>query len=298
MSSNAAQDFSNALADAVDRVSPSVVRVETGRRRPASGLVWSAEGLIVTTAHGLEREESLEVSLESGEAHAATLVGADPSSDIALLRVDAAGLSVSERAPSDSLRRGQLVLALSRPGRTVRSNLGVVSALAEQWRAPGGGKIERYIQSDVSVEPGFSGGPLVDASGRVIGLNSAGLLRGSALTLSNATIERVVSALLSHGQIQRGYLGVSSTAARLPQALAESVGQRAGLVVTGLAPNGPAEGAGLLLGDVLLALDGERLESIADLQAALEERANRALALRLLRAGAALELSLTPGARS
>jgi S1-C subfamily serine protease len=297
-SSNAAQDLSNALADAVERVSASVVRVETGRRRPVSGFVWSADGLIVTAAHGLEREEGLEVSFESGEPHAAALVGADPSSDIALLRVESASLPVSERAAPDRLRRGQLVLALSRPGRTVRSNLGVISALSEQWRAPGGGKIERYIQSDVSQEQGFSGGPLIDASGSVIGMNSAGLLRGAALSLSTVTIERVVNALLSHGQIQRGYLGVSSTAARLPQAQADSAGQRVGLVVTGLQANGPAETAGLLLGDVLLGLDGEPLESIADLQAALEERASRTVLLRLLRAGALHELSLTLSARS
>lgn len=296
--SNAAQDLSNALADAVERVSASVVRVETGRRRPASGLVWSTDGLVVTTAHGLESEDGLEVSLATGQTHSATLLGADPSSDIALLRIDAADLPVAERAPADSLRRGQLVLALSRPGRTVRSNLGVVSALSEQWRAPGGGKIERYIQSDVSVEPGFSGGPLVDASGRVIGLNSAGILRGTALTLATQTIERVALALLSSGRIQRGYLGVSSTAARLPRAFAETAGQRVGLVVTGVQDGGPAEQAGVLLGDVLLGLDGERVESIADLQAVLEERAQRAVALRVLRAGTTHELSVTPSARS
>ncbi|HET7539735.1 MAG TPA: trypsin-like peptidase domain-containing protein [Polyangiaceae bacterium] len=298
MSNNAAQDFSNALADAVERVSASVVRVETGRRQPASGLVWSAEGLIVTTAHGLEREQSLEVALESGQVHSAALLGEDPASDLALLRVEATGLPLAERVPKDSLRRGQLVLALTRPGRTVRSYLGVLSALSEQWHAPGGGKLERYIQSDVNVEPGFSGGPLIDAAGRVIGLNSAGLLRGSALALSTLTIERVVNALLSHGQIQRGYLGVSSTAARLPRALAESSGQRAGLVITGLEPNGPAENAGVLLGDVLLSLAGEALESIADLQAALQERASQALPLRMLRAGVAHEISITPGVRA
>src|SRR6188768_3184673 len=110
--SNAAQDFSNALADAVERVSASVVRIETGRRRPASGLIWSVDGLIVTTAHGLEREDGLEVSLETGQTHAATLLGADLSSDLALLRVEAPDLPVAERAPADSLRRGQLVLAL------------------------------------------------------------------------------------------------------------------------------------------------------------------------------------------
>jgi len=296
--SNAARDLSNALADAVERVSASVVRIESGRRRPASGLIWSADGLIVTTAHGVEREEGLEVTLETGQAHAAALVGADLSSDLALLRIDAAALPVAERAAAGSARRGHLVLALSRPGRTVRSNLGVISALSEQWRAPGGGKIEHYIQSDVSIEPGFSGGPLVDAAGNVIGLNSAGILRGTALTLANVTIERVVAALLSHGQIQRGYLGVSSTPARLPQSMAESVGQRVGLVVTGLQENGPAANAGVFLGDVLLALDGERVESIPDLQAVLEERAQRAVALRLVRAGALHELSITPSARS
>jgi S1-C subfamily serine protease len=296
--SNAAQDFSNALADAVDSVGPSVVRVETGRRRPASGIIWSADGLVVTTAHALEREEGIELHFESGESRGATLVGVDPASDIALLRTDGARFPTPERAPGDSLRRGQLVLALSRPGRTVRSNLGVISALADEWRAPGGGKIERYIQSDVSVEAGFSGGPLVDASGRLLGLNSAGLLRATAMTLSVPTLERVVSALLSHGRIQRGYLGVSSTPARLPQALAESAGQRVGLVVIGLQPNGPAEQAGFMLGDVLLSLDGEPLQSIGDLQAALEDRATRSVPVRVLRAGAARELAVTPSARA
>ncbi len=296
--SNAAQDFSNALADAVERVAPSVVRVETGRRRPASGVVWSADGLIVTSAHSLEREDGLEVQLDSGELRTATLVGADLASDVALLRTEGAPLPTPERAPADSLRRGQLVLALSRPGRTVRSNLGVISALADEWRAPGGGKIERYVQSDVDVEHGFSGGALVDASGRLLGLNSAGLLRATALTLPVITLERVVGALLAHGRIQRGYLGVSSAPARLPEALAQSSGQRAGLVLIGLQPAGPAERAGLLLGDVLLSLDGESLQSIADLQAALEDRAARAVNVRLLRAGTEQQLAVTPSARA
>lgn len=296
--SNAAQELSNALADAVDRVAPSVVRVETGRRRPASGLVWSTDGLIITAAHSLEREDGMEVQLDSGELRAAALVGADSASDIALLRAEGEAWVTPERAPKESVRRGQLVLALSRPGRTVRSNLGVVSALADEWRAPGGAKLERYIQTDVSVEAGFSGGPLVDASGRVVGVNSAGLLRSTAMTLSVVTIERVVQALLSHGHIQRGYLGVSSTPARLPPQLAESAGQRVGLVLTGLQAGGPAETAGLLLGDVLLALDGERLQGIADLQAALEDRATRTVPVRLFRAGVEQELVVTPSARS
>jgi len=294
---NPAQDFSNALADAVERVSPSVVRVETGRRRPTTGTAWSSDGLVVTTAHCLEREEGLEVHLESGEVRPATLVGADLASDLALLRTEGA-LSTPERAPADSFRRGNLVLALSRPGRTVRSSLGVINALADEWRAPGGGKIERYIQSDIGIESGFSGGPLIDASGRWIGLNSAGLLRSTPLALPLSTIERVVSALLTHGRIQRGYLGVSSTPARLPASAADSVGQRVGLIVTALQPGGPAEQAGFLLGDVLLRLDGRELESIADLQAALEECAGRTVPVKLLRAGVAADSTVTPSARS
>src|SRR5450432_2687343 len=124
--SNPAQDLSDALASAVERVSQSVVRVETGRRRPTSGIVWSADGLIVTTAHALEREEGLEVHFESGQTRAAALVGADPASDIALLRSEGGDLVTPERAAPDALRRGQLVLALSRPGRTARSTLGVI----------------------------------------------------------------------------------------------------------------------------------------------------------------------------
>lgn len=296
--SNAALELSNALADAVDAVSQSVVRVDGGRRRQASGLVWSSDGLIVTSAHGLEREDGIELGLDSGETRQASLVGADLASDIALLRAEGGGWVTPERAPPESLRRGQLVLALSRPGRTVRSNLGVLSALADEWRGPGGGKVERYIQSDVSVEAGFSGGPLMDVAGRAIGMNTAGLVRGAALALSAATIERVVTALLTHGRIQHGYLGVSSAPARLPEALAAQAGQAAGLVVTGLQPGGPAESAGFVLGDVLLSLDGEALSGIADLQAALEDRAGREVPARVLRGGVEQRLSVTPSARS
>jgi S1-C subfamily serine protease len=174
----------------------------------------------------------------------------------------------------------------------------VINALADEWRAPGGGKIERYIQSDIAIEHGFSGGPLIDPSGRLIGLNSAGLLRSTPMTLPTTTIERVVQALLTHGHIQRGYLGVSSSPARLPQNLADSAGQRVGLILTALQPDGPAEQAGLLLGDVLLSMDGQRLQSIGDLQAALEDRAARPAPVKLLRAGALQELSVTPSARS
>lgn len=293
-----AQEFSNSLADAVDRVTPSVVRVGAGRRNPSSGLVWADSGLIVTAAHGLDREEGIEVHSESAQAHVGSLVGVDVASDIALLRAEGADWKTFERAPGTSVRRAHLVLALGRPGRSVRSQLGVVSALGGEWRTPGGAKLERYIQSDLSIEPGFSGGALIDVSGRVIGMNSSGLLRGTALTLALATLERVVDALLAHGVVRRGYLGVSSVPAQLPAALAESAGQRTGLVLTGLQAGAPADTAGLLLGDVLLSLDGERLESIADLQVALDERAGQSVRLQLSRAGSPLELSVTPSARS
>lgn len=292
-----ALQFSNALADAVERASASVVRVEGGRRRPSSGVVWSADGLVVTVAHAVERERDIEVGLEGGERVTAALVGRDLATDVALLRVEGRTLSPSPRVRPEALRRGQLVLSLTRPGRTARVAVGVLRVLGDEFRTPRGAAVERYLQSSVGLEPGFSGGALLDVSGALIGLNSAGLLRGTPLALGVDTLERVAAQLLAEGRVRRGYLGVSSHPVRLPDAVSAGLGRGYGLIVVGLQPDGPADRAGVVLGDVLLALDGEALESIEDLQAALEPRAERAAALRLLRGGREETVSVAVGAR-
>ncbi len=170
--SEEAASLSEALAGAVEAAGASVVRVEGRRRMPASGIVWSADGLIITAQHVVTVDEGVAIGLPDGGMAAATVVGRDPLTDIAVLRAEAGGLAVPAWAGPETLRVGHLVLALARPGRTVQAALGVVSALGEGWRTPPGGSIERFLQTDVVMYPGFSGGPLVDAHGRVAGMNS------------------------------------------------------------------------------------------------------------------------------
>jgi S1-C subfamily serine protease len=172
-----------------------------------------------------------------------------------------------------------------------------VSVLGDEWRTVHGARIERYMQSTIAPEPGFSGGPLLDASGSVLGLNTAGLIRGTPLTLAVSTVERVTGALLAKGRLERGFLGVSSHPVRLPQELAQRLGTSSGLIVVGVQPGGPASRSGVLLGDVLLALESAALGSIEDLQAALEDRADKTVSLGLLRAGQELKLSVATGTR-
>lgn len=286
--------LSHDLASLVERTAPSVVRVE-GRRFPSTGLAWS-EDLVVTSAHAIERDEPLSVGVEGSEL-AATLVGRDPGTDVAVLRVE--GKLVPARAGDGAgLKVGHVVLALGRPGRTVRARLGIVSALGGEVRLPGGGRLERYLESDIDPRRGFSGGPLVDLAGEVLGVGTSALLRGTFVTVGTATLRRVVERLLS-GRMKRGYLGIGSMPARLPPHLAGIADAQAGLLVTAVEPGSPSDAAGLSLGDVLLSLDGEPVSDLGDLLAFLsEDGAGKVVSARVLRAGAVHEISITVGQRS
>src|SRR5215813_4606526 len=187
----ALQQFSDDLATTVATVSPSIVRVEARRRLPASGLVWSRDGIIVTTHHVIEQDDNIRVGLHSGQTIAATLVGRDPTTDLAVLRTASAEIKLPACAEAETPSVGHLVLALGRPGQRVQATLGIISALGESWRTPAGGLIDRYVQTDVVMYPGFSGGPLVSMSGQVLGLNTSALLRDRSLTIPLATLRRV-----------------------------------------------------------------------------------------------------------
>src|SRR5687767_14991201 len=154
-------ELSSALAGNVESLNPSIVRVDARRRLPATGVVWSEDGVIVTANHVVSRDEGIEITLANGETVSATLVGRDPSTDIAVLRASAK-LSAPKWANMEAVRVGHLVLALGRPGKSVQATLGVISALGSAWRTPMGGKLSHYLQTDVVMYPGFSGGPLVD----------------------------------------------------------------------------------------------------------------------------------------
>lgn len=294
------QQISDALAATVDAVSPSVVRVEARRRFPATGIVWTRDGIIVTAHHVIERDDNIRLGLHGGQTATATLVGRDPTTDLAVLRTTTSELVPPVWAEPDgsSVRVGHLALGLGRPGQSVQATLGIISVRGESWRTPAGGLVDHYIQTDIVMYPGFSGGPLVNAAGQIVGLNTSALLREISLTVPVATMRRVVAVLLAHGKIRRGYLGVSTQAVRLPAVLKESVQQETGLLVMTVEPNSPAEQGGLLLGDVLVSMDGTPVRHPDDLLTCLSaDRIRTAVLVRLVRGGELQERSIVIGER-
>ena len=291
------EQMSDALASLVQTVQHSVVRVEARRRLPATGIVWAADGVLVTAHHVIEQEESIKVGLPDGRTVEATLIGRDPTTDVAALRVQATGLTLAPWHES-SLRVGALVVALGRPFRSVQAALGIISAHGGAWRTAAGGQLDQYVQPDIEMYPGFSGGPLVDVAGQIVGLNTTALLRSAALTIPVPTIRRVVDMLLAHGRVRRGYLGVHTQPVRLPAAVAEQLGQETGLLISTVEPASPAEQGGLLLGDTVVRLDGVTLRHHDDLLALLgPERIGTTIAMHVLRSGQVQELRLTLGER-
>lgn len=289
------QNLSNDLAGAVEALDGAIVRVEGRKRMPATGVVWS-EGVIVTAHHVLTRDEGLSVGLAGNRAVTAELVGRDPTTDLAALRVEAGELTVPTWAAADSLRVGQLVLALGRPGRAVQATLGVIHTLAGSWNTPMGGSVERYVSTDVTMYPGFSGGPLVGGAGTVLGVNTSGILRGMSLVLPTPTVRRVVDALLAHGHVRRGYLGIGSQAVRLPEKLAAELGQETGLLILTVEPDSPADLAGLVLGDTLVGVGEQVVRHADDLHAALHgDLIGQAVTVTVIRGGAVLRLEVVIG---
>ena len=290
-----AADLSRTLTSAVEHAAGGVVAVAGRRRGPSSGVVW-ADGLIVTAHHTLEWDEGIEVHGPDGAPLPAALVGRDPSTDLALLRVGTSGLHPvrwSEAVP----KVGQLALGVSR-ARGLRATLGVVSAVGGPWRTAAGGLVDQHLETDVRPHAGFSGSLLVDTSGAGLGLNTAGLVRGGGVALPPSTVKRVVEALAAHGQVRRGYLGVSTLPVRFDPEAEAAAAQAGGLLITSVQSGSPAQQGGVLLGDVLLAIDGSPLSTARDLLARLdEERVGRAAALRVLRAGQASDLQVTVGSR-
>ncbi|HSH02039.1 MAG TPA: trypsin-like peptidase domain-containing protein [Anaerolineae bacterium] len=292
------QQISTGLADVVAQTSPYIVRVEGRRRVPASGFVWSAEGHIITAHHVLRRQDGIQIGLDDGRRVNATLIGRDPTTDLALLQADEGDWTPLPTAAPDSLRVGQLVLALARPGRTVQATLGLLSAVAGSWRTRAGGLIDRYLQTDVLMYPGFSGGPLVNALGEVVGLNTSGLAQGVSLSLPVDTITRVVTALQAHGRIQRGYLGVSTQQVKLPAGVVDATGQKSGLLIVGLEPDTPAAEGGLLVGDIIVSLAGDPIKHHDDLLASLSsDRVGQEVEIGLVRGGVVAAEGVVIGAR-
>lgn len=290
--------LSEDLSQLVEDSAPAVVRVEGRRRLPTTGIVWAQDGAIVTAHHGVQRDTGLTVGLAGGETVDAHLVGRDPTTDLALLQAEGAELPAPVWGETEELQVGHLVLALGRPRSRVQATLGIVSALGDSWRTPIGGRVDRYLQTDVVMYPGFSGGPLVGAGGAVLGLNTSGLLRGVSLALPTATVRRVVEELREHGQVRRAFLGVAAQPAELPASTAEELGQASGLLLVNVEADSPAGEAGLLMGDTLVSIDGEPIERLEDLLSQLGgERVGQQANLKLLRGGQLVTVAVTVGER-
>jgi S1-C subfamily serine protease len=290
------ESLSDDLEQLVERMGPAVVRVEGRRRLAGSGIAWP-EGLVVTAHHLLERDH-VRIGSGGGETLDAELVGRDPSTDLALLRPDGDLGEAANVGDGEALKVGHLVVALGRPRKSVQATLGIVSALADSWRTPVGGQVDRYLQTDVVMYPGFSGGPLVAADGTVVGMNTSALLRGVSVALPTRTVRRVVGQLLEHGRVRRGYLGVAAQPVELPERVAEELGQGGGLLLMTVEPDSPAEAGGLALGDTIVNAAGEPVQRLRDLLAALEaDRVGQPLELRLLRGGELTTRTVTVGER-
>ncbi len=290
-------DLSEKLSALAEQGGQSVVRVDA-RRAPSSGVVWSADGIVLTADHNLERDENLEVALPDGRIVAAEVVGRDPTTDLAALRVSAQGLAAPSWSELDGLKAGHLLLGLTRPGKSLRVGLGLAARVADSWRSHAGGKLDRYVEADLPLHPGFSGGLVLDLAGRTVGLATAGLLRGAAMVVPVPTLRRVVKALLAHGGVRRGFLGIATLPVRLPASAEKQAGQAGALLVTAVEEDSPAARAGFLVGDVLLTLDGRAVSHLGDLLPLLEEeRIGDGAPARILRAGELREATVTIGAR-
>ena len=259
--------LSDQLADAVERAGRAVVQVNGRPRRPSSGVVY-APTLVLVAEHAVEHENDLTVETATGSPLAAQLVGRDLASDLAVLRVP--GLAAEPaRTASTPARVGQFVLAVGRPADgALMASLGIVSAVGGPVRTRGG-MLEQYLRTDATPYPGFSGGALIDARGTVLGILTTGLAGGAALAVPAALAWRLAEALARQGYVPRGWLGIGSQPVRVPPGQRAGRAHETGLLVVEVVPESPASRAGLLLGDILVTLDGQTVDDGEALQAFL-----------------------------
>jgi S1-C subfamily serine protease len=308
--------YSRAVIDAVELVAPAVVSVDVrkrgvnqGRRSPAqagtgSGFVFAADGLILTNSHVVDDSTEIDVMLPDGGEHRADLVGQDPDTDVAVLKITASDLSAVSFGQSQSLRPGQLVIAIGNPyGFQHSVSAGVVSALGRTLRARSGRLIDQVIQTDAALNPGNSGGPLVTSAGQVVGVNTAIIAGGQGLSFAVpiSTVISVLPALLRDGRVRRGYLGVAGQDVPLLRRVTRfhRLSQATGVLVISLEQDGPARVAGVRDGDIIVSFDAAPISSLDDLHKTLtEDRIGTFATIGLLRDQQRLDVSVRIGDRT
>ena len=297
---NTLNALSHDLAHVVEQVSPSVVAVNARRHLSSSGVYWR-DGIIVTAAHTIRRTDEISVILANSQPVVTTLAGVDPSTDLAVLKIDNPELSPPLFGDAAQLKVGHVVLAVGRGAqRGLNATLGIVGVLSGSWRTWRGGLIDQFIGLDLVLHPGAAGGPLTDSHGRVLGINTLGLSRSMALTILVSIVNRVVTHLLEKGHMGLGYLGLGMRPIPLPENLKSTLNLSAdsGLIVVTVEPDGPGSKAGVLFGDVIVALEGTAVSNIRDLQAFLEpESVGKTIPVSIIRGGKPIEINVTIGER-
>ena len=292
--------FSEQLADIVEQTGASVVAVHARRTYPSSGLLWQ-RGVVLTAAHTIRRETDIAVVLPDGSRTHATLAGVDSGTDVAALRLEAAQGAAAPLDETTSVRPGHYVIAVARDAEgALTASSGIVGHAGGEWRTWRGGRMDRLIQLDGGLWPGFSGAPIVNAAGRIIGIGTSTFGRGRAVVIPVSVLRRTGEQLLAHGRIAEGWLGAGMQSVEIPPRLREQLGleHTHGLIVVSIASHGPAEKAGVTLGDVLVALDASPTPDIDSLRSVLGEKSIGApVELKLVRGGELQRLEVTLEAR-
>jgi S1-C subfamily serine protease len=299
--------FSDTVVRVVERAAPSVIGVRRGRRvrggdiydGAGSGVIIAGDGYALTNNHVVRGAERIEAILHDGRVIAAQEVGSDPDTDLALLRLEGVSLAVADLGDSDALRVGELAIAIGNPlGLQATVTAGVVSALRRTLRGESGRLIEDVIQTDAALNPGNSGGALVDARGRVIGINTAiiGGAQGICFAVPINTAKRIVPELMRSGRVARGWFGVAGQTQGLSEALVRRLRLKGagGVLVVALAERGPADAAGVRVGDVVLTLGGKPTPSVDAIHLMLtRETIGKSLPVDVLRDGDVVRLTMT-----
>jgi S1-C subfamily serine protease len=297
MASSILETLSNDFAEAAEAVGGSVVAIYGRRWMPSSGIQWQ-QGVLVTADHTIKREEDVTVVADGERSFKATLAGRDPSTDLAILKISGdSAFPVAPVADGGVLKLGHFVLALGRSrGSTLVASAGIVGGLGGEWEPRRGGRLDQHIRLDLELYPGFSGGPLVNAKRKVVGINTRGLSRGRAVTVPAATVNRVVKELVDKGHIARPYLGLAMQPVAVPESLNSKLATPVdhALLVVHVESSGPADKAGVLLGDVVIELQGRAIEDTGDIQQLLSSsKAGDTVQATVLRGGTPVRMSIT-----
>jgi len=289
-------DFSNLLAGAIDAAATSVVQV-SGDRRPGTGLVYASD-VVLTTARALGREDGLHVRRPDGTALDAELGGWDPTTNLALLRVPNLGLS-PVRVATTTPRVGHVTIALARSwSNALTASTGIISVIGGPLATGRRRAIDQVIRTTAPMHDGFSGGAFLDTEGALIGVTTAARIRGLGVVIPVSIAWKTAATLLEHGSAKRGYLGIAAQGVRLPDAQQPSPDRGAALLVVGVTAGSPAAASGVLLGDVVLDLDGRPVEAPEDLLDLLAgARAGKTVTLRIVRAGKQVDVPVVVGER-